>query len=45
VLNLADVGSLNDVSAAHFDVAELRRQQERVRLEQQGARAGTGSVG
>lgn len=31
VLNLADVGILNDVSSAHFDIDELQRQQELAR--------------
>jgi hypothetical protein len=40
VLKLAAVGVLNEVSFKHFDVAELRRHQDQVRLEQQGAKAG-----
>jgi hypothetical protein len=39
MLNLADVGILNGVSAAHFDVDQLRVQQEHVRLSDSGMRA------
>lgn len=40
VLKLAEVGILNAVSFAHFDVEALRRQSAQAVLEQQGAKAG-----